>query len=210
MCSRAPLTYKTAARLGHLPLGPPHPHAAPAYPRRLAPTVNREPARGNPVFYLVLVLATKLVLVGGMAVDGGEGRVSPAPIRPVDLLTCSVSYACFFAAFDLSRRTALRIRGMFSREDTMGRVAQAGTIVAGGVSASLVAEVAGRPFREAQRLARQKQSVRQAIRHDWRPFLRNTQPKLAGSLSRRVAWRLAAVGPWGFGFLVWAWVGGEV
>lgn len=36
----------------------------------------------------------------------------------------------------------------------------------------------------------------------------------AGARMKRAAvsfgWRLAAVGPWGFGFLVWAWVGGEV
>lgn len=31
-----------------------------------------------------------------------------------------------------------------------------------------------------------------------------------GRVLKRVGWRLAAVGPWGFGFLVWAWVGGEV
>jgi len=49
-----------------------------------------------------------------------------------------------------------------------------------------------------------------------RPFLRkdgaNTivRQKGVGQMVKRLGWRLAAVGPWGFGFLVWAWVGGEV
>jgi hypothetical protein len=152
-------------------------------------------------------MAKEPFLVGWLAVDCSARCVSD---HGVLALTPSVSYSCFFAAFDMSRRTALRIRAMFEHNDTRGRVAQASTIVAGGVSASLVAEVAGRPFREAQRLARQKESVREAFRRDWRPFLRNAQPRLVGTISRRIAWRLAAVGPWGFGFLVWSWVGGEL
>jgi cyanate permease len=50
-----------------------------------------------------------------------------------------------------------------------------------------------------------------------KPFVRNPTPsqvapldgRLTGAL-KRVGWRMAAVGPWGFGFLVWAYVGGEV
>jgi hypothetical protein len=49
-----------------------------------------------------------------------------------------------------------------------------------------------------------------------RPFLRKdggnaiVKQRGVGQMVKRLGWRLAAVGPWGFGFLVWAWVGGEV
>ena len=49
-----------------------------------------------------------------------------------------------------------------------------------------------------------------------RPFLRKdganaiVRQRGVGQMVKRLGWRLAAVGPWGFGFLVWSWVGGEV
>ncbi|WVQ93935.1 hypothetical protein IAU59_001013 [Kwoniella sp. CBS 9459] len=214
----------------------------------------------------------------------------------------ALSYSCFFAAFDVTRRVGLRVKALFggsiqanwdnilvldfpddeptysasndrSRDGstvgsaagpesvpTKARVAQAATIVTGGVLASLLAEAAGRPFRACQRimyvhsraqeqaLARLKQGTKPILvggpevpnlgkdwnpilktfrEKGWRPFLQpdkppvnmgSTQP-IEGMVKReprlmrglkRVGWRLAAVGPWGFGFLVWAWVGGEV
>lgn len=56
--------------------------------------------------------------------------------------------------------------------------------------------------------------------HGLRPFFRKDGVMPATSdgqlerglarMAKRFGWRLAAVGPWGAGFLVWAWVGGEV
>jgi hypothetical protein len=170
------------------------------------------------------------------------------------LIWSSVSYSCFFAAFDMTRRMGLRVKAFFggsvpgdwgsfitlgsptapaepSSTPTVARVAQATTIVTGGVIASLAAEMAGRPFKACQRMMQQaKQSgsstrsfepIVQAYRsRGLRPFLHpndaqtySTSASLDSSLRRslkRVGWRLAAVGPWGMGFLVWAWVGGEV
>lgn len=168
----------------------------------------------------------------------------------------------FFAVFDVTRRVGLRVKAFFGgptsasyhdilsftvpdspaakRQEadrqatpTIARVAQAITIVAGGVSASLAAEYAGRPFRTCQRIIQAAKAtpgpriplaqhpVLELYRaRGFRPFLRpdeplQTSPELLqqSRLQRglkRVGWRLAAVGPWGFGFLVWAWVGGEV
>jgi hypothetical protein len=114
---------------------------------------------------------------------------------------------------------------------TRARVAQAATIVAGGITASILAEIAGRPFRTCQRLMTQDASSRnsalltrgnpvmQAYKTGGiRPFFRKdgamTSPVNVewglGKMAKRFGWRLAAVGPWGFGFLVWSWVGGEV
>lgn len=122
----------------------------------------------------------------------------------------ALSYSCFFAAFDVSRRVGLRVRSAIEPE-TPARVAQAATIVTGGVTASLAAEFVGRPFREAQRLAQQRITVRQAIRQNgYRPFFIKGGISTTGTILQRTAWRLAAVGPWGFGFLVWAWVGDEI
>jgi hypothetical protein len=167
-----------------------------------------------------------------------------------------VSYSCFFAAFDMTRRMGLRVKAFFgggvqndwgnfitlgfptspaepSSTPAVARVAQATTIVTGGVIASLAAEMAGRPFKACQRMMQQaKQSgsstrsfepIVQTYRtQGLRPFLHpkdgssptySTSASLDSRLRRslkRVGWRLAAVGPWGMGFLVWAWVGGEV
>ena len=117
--------------------------------------------------------------------------------------------------------------GLPKATPTRARVAQATTIVAGGVAASILAEVAGRPFRTCQRLMTERSNVPGSLAkgnpvlelyrsQGVRPFLRkdgaSTIPKERGigRMVKRLGWRLAAVGPWGFGFLVWAWVGGEV
>jgi len=115
---------------------------------------------------------------------------------------------------------------------TIARVAQATTIVAGGITASLAAEMVGRPFRTCQRIMQNAKSnptssppgyrpiVEAYRKRGWRQFVYSeqslqsqldlaTQSRLHRSL-KRMGWRMAAVGPWGFGFLVWAWVGGEV
>jgi len=122
---------------------------------------------------------------------------------------------------------------------TKARVAQAITIVTGGVTASVLAEIAGRPFRTCQKLmtgnldrgvapggqlVQRPNPVFETLRtQGLRPFfVRGDMPvlkpagpplPLGGRMKRigtRFMWRMAAVGPWGFGFLVWAWVGGEV
>jgi hypothetical protein len=151
-----------------------------------------------------------------------------------------VSYACFFAAFDMSRRLGLRVKAFFGggiqqgwgnfialdinqdstgKAPTIARVAQAVTIVTGGVVASVTAEVAGRPFKACQNLRQAKKPVLHVLRTEGvRPFIRSTHPITALDPStgvlrrtlRRGVFRLAAVGPWGAGFLVWAWVGGEI
>ncbi|WVQ82950.1 hypothetical protein IAT38_005086 [Cryptococcus sp. DSM 104549] len=215
----------------------------------------------------------------------------------------ALSYSCFFAAFDVTRRVGLRVKALFGGDvqgdwdnflvldfpsthtspsssstssrsttssstsqightspatyrpmstdptaPTVARVAQAITIVTGGVLASVLAEMVGRPFRACQRIMTADERLRargeasqlqlqgqgkpqprlKPILETLRtkgisPFLRregqvhssNTQEILQkeGKMRRmvkRVGWRMAAVGPWGFGFLVWAWVGGEV
>ncbi|WVW81653.1 hypothetical protein I302_103648 [Kwoniella bestiolae CBS 10118] len=192
----------------------------------------------------------------------------------------ALSYSCFFAAFDITRRVGLRVKALFGgsiqpgwdnilildfpSEDpssstspqnttpqpvpTIARVAQASTIVTGGVLASILAELVGRPFRACQRIMsvdaqlqleaakRYKAGVEPILvggkgyggkwepiirtyrQRGLRPFLQPDKPPVRlvqrqGRMTRmakRVGWRLAAVGPWGFGFLVWAWVGGEV
>jgi hypothetical protein len=170
-------------------------------------------------------------------------------------LTYRVSYAVFFAAFDITRRAGLRVKALFGgpvsthykdllafafsdkethHEDTptVARVAQATTIVAGGVTASLAAGITGRPFMTCQRIMQNAKTnptmlpagsnpILEVYRtHGWRHFIRTDttlqtkvdavgQSRLRRGLNR-MGWRLAAVGPWGFGFLVWAWVGGEV
>jgi len=167
----------------------------------------------------------------------------------------SLSYGVFFAAFDITRRCGLRAKALFggsanpewqniisissststskSSEDTAtptrARVAQASTIVAGGITASILAEIAGRPFRTCQRLMTQSASSpafltrgnpvfemykAQGLRPFFRKDAAGVQTTMGNrgvrSLVKRLGWRMAAVGPWGFGFLVWAWVGGEV
>ena len=115
---------------------------------------------------------------------------------------------------------------------TRARAAQAATIVAGGVAASLAAEVAGRPIKACQKIMQQAPSpnvtawrpnpVIHALRtQGLRPFLRpdQPQPSLASStekgrvmtrMVKRIGWRMVAVGPWGLGFLAWSFVSGEV
>ncbi|WWC57960.1 uncharacterized protein I303_100495 [Kwoniella dejecticola CBS 10117] len=138
---------------------------------------------------------------------------------------------------------------------TKARVAQAATIVTGGVMASILAEFVGRPFRACQRImyldtkaqaeaaARYKGGFEPILvggkgvggkwepiiktfrERGFKPFLQPDKPPVLSTkpieplvhrqnrlvrMSKRVGWRLAAVGPWGFGFLVWAWVGGEI
>lgn len=185
----------------------------------------------------------------------------------------ALSYGCFFAAFDITRRLGLRVKGLFGggiqstwgevlvldlpiwregqgtsspeQTPTIARIAQAGTIVTGGVMASLLAEFSSRPFRACQKImsssgttlsslngngkvVRLPNPIIQTLRAQGiRPFLypddppqnstkpverslRITKQGRVGRLLTRVGWRMAAVGPWGFGFLVWAWVGGEV
>lgn len=169
----------------------------------------------------------------------------------------SLSYGVFFAAFDVTRRCGLRAKALFggsanpewqniisisSSSDNSGsssstatptptraRVAQASTIVAGGITASILAEVAGRPFRTCQRLMTQSenspafltrgnpvfemykaQGLRPFFRKDGAGALPPSSQRGVGQMVKRLGWRMAAVGPWGFGFLVWAWVGGEV
>jgi hypothetical protein len=171
---------------------------------------------------------------------------------------CRISYSVFFAAFDMTRRIGLRVKALFGgpiqtewsgflsinthrsatpvnttkpeSTPTIARIAQATTIVTGGIAASLAAEVAGRPIRACQRIldsnprtAGQANPVFQALRtRGLRPFLTNpsNEPMYAASdvasrstalrIMKKLGWKMAAVGPWGFGFLVWAWVGGEV
>lgn len=189
--------------------------------------------------------------------DSGQRCVSSL-VHPRDKANDRLSYSVFFAGFDITRRVGLRVKAFFggpisaeyhnvfsfsssslsppsddhARKETptIARVAQASTIVAGGVTSSLAAEVVGRPFRTCQRIMQTAKSDPTANSTGFRPVIevyrakglrpfilpdnpqqvqvaaQNRLKRLAG----RVAWRLAAVGPWGFGFLVWAWVGGEV
>ena len=191
-------------------------------------------------------------------------KFTPQSSGPI--LTFSLSYSVFFAAFDLTRRAGLRVKAFFggpklyeyhnilswthpqSEEEyrkvqdardatpTRARLAQAATIVAGGVFASLAAEVAGRPFRACRKIMQASKAAASASpttrlpkgphpilmvyrQQGLRPFLNPDNPILKGpkqiqrplrQAMARFGWRLAAVGPWGAGFLVWAWVGGEV
>lgn len=174
----------------------------------------------------------------------------------------ALSYGVFFAAFDITRRTGLRVKALFGGEvqkisssmaaigsphsqrsstketPTIARVAQATTIVTGGVLATVAADFVSRPFRTCQRVmqnakenaakdvsAKSHPIVRTFRTQGWRPFLHPDEPPLTATqpfkrpvaaesrmrrVMTRVGWRLAAVGPWGVGFLAWAWVGGEV
>lgn len=191
-------------------------------------------------------------------------------------LTGRASYGIFFATFDITRRVGLRVKSVMSRRaggpvdgsaqgaeskaaelraaaiappsqtPTSARLAQAVTIVTGGVVAAHFAEISGRPFRACQRYAgtataeRARQEAagkpvseryRRPIRYVWqqhglRAFLHRDEPPLAAKhqaeaqakgvigvaarVAGRVVWRIASVGPWGLGFLMFAWIGGEV
>ena len=139
-------------------------------------------------------------------------------------------------------QTENKARTAASTAPTSARVAQAITIVTGGVLASLAAEVVGRPFRTSQRILQinsqltvdpyshtkrttpsrtplldtlRSQGIRPFIQPDgvFRPdgmSQKSASARGSRALLRRMGWRMAAVGPWGFGFLVWAWVGGEI
>lgn len=160
----------------------------------------------------------------------------------------------------MTRRVGLRVKALFggdiqpewanilvldlldSKRDnakatpTRARIAQATTIVFGGIAASLAAEMAGRPFKACQRIVQQARATEVSARHPnpiiytlrtqgFRPFYHLMDSPLPAvkptekafmsqwkmrRVAKRLGWRMAAVGPWGFGFLVWAWVGGEV
>ncbi|BEI90390.1 uncharacterized protein CcaverHIS019_0304600 [Cutaneotrichosporon cavernicola] len=188
----------------------------------------------------------------------------------------AMSYSVFFATFDVTRRVGVRVKAVMSRraggpvdgsaanaEDeaaelraaarappsqtpTSARLAQALTIVTGGVVAAHLAEISGRPFRACQRYASTAtaESLRfheagkavpyrckHPLKYVWRHhglrgfFHRDDAPlaakhkaeakakgplQVAARLAGRVVWRVASVGPWGIGFLVFAWIGGEV
>ncbi|KIR31823.1 hypothetical protein I352_05819 [Cryptococcus deuterogattii MMRL2647] len=213
----------------------------------------------------------------------------------------ALSYSCFFAAFDVTRRVALRVKALFGgniehewknifiiqfpddhpqntspsisnspakyrldpdqpQAPTIARVAQATTIVTGGIIASYLAQMAGTPFRACQRIMmldeRERMRAEKAQgrapaggpgsvssshinrilkRGKYHPILEVLRTKgirpfihpegqlqaapmkeafqKEGRLVRTIksaGWKMAAMGPWGFGFLVWAWVGGEV
>jgi hypothetical protein len=165
----------------------------------------------------------------------------------------AVSYSLFFAVFDITRRVGLRVKAVVTREvdptippaaamaaapkdtPTRARVAQAATIVAGGIAAASVAEFAGRPFRHCQRVCalaaaeqarlppgttlppRYAHPIKYAYKRAGMGFFfrssahveHDGRSKVVRALSR-VGWRVAAVAPWGLGFLVFAWIGGEV
>lgn len=166
----------------------------------------------------------------------------------------------FFATFDITRRVGLRVKAtcmLHSSGDhptssiaaaaatpppetpLKARLAQAGTIVAGGIVAATAAEAAGRPFRQCSRLvalaARERGRLTSAGKESetpWRyrhPIRYAYQKRGAGfffhsSLHpspdetgnralralQRFGWRVASVTPWGLGFLVFAYIGGEV
>lgn len=125
-----------------------------------------------------------------------------------------------------------------SETPTAARVAQAVTIVMGGVAAASAAELAGRPFRKARRLAMRAQVERTnlpagtavdfKLKHPVMAFYKTNglkgffktdkppQPPAKGfsgialRICSRIGWRIAAMGPWGAGFLIFAWIGGEV
>jgi hypothetical protein len=197
-----------------------------------------------------------------------------------------LGFGMFFSAFDVSRRLGLGVKAMLTPEKTMilmdsdagnlgkgqmvddfglhpvaptkARLAQAACLVAGGITASFLAEFVTRPIRKLEDLAKIKENrapglefkakpthIRGAIRpfqssilplvrrtvHDegLKGFFRNPAA-LHTPLSDRafvnriplrglqrvkmrltkLGWRLVGVGPWGFGFLIFAYVGGEV
>lgn len=125
-----------------------------------------------------------------------------------------------------------------SETPTAARVAQAVTIVLGGVAAASAAEFSGRPFRKARRLAMRAQLERSnlppgatasfKLQHPVLSFYRENglkgfyktdkppQPPAKGfsgialRVCSRIGWRIAAMGHWGAGFLIFAWIGGEV
>lgn len=125
-----------------------------------------------------------------------------------------------------------------SETPTAARIAQAVTIVLGGVAAASVFEVSGRPFRKARRLSLRAQVERSHLQpgapvdfklkhpvlafykeNGVRGFFRTEstpQPPAKGfsgmalRVCSRIGWRIAAMGPWGAGFLIFAWIGGEV
>lgn len=184
-----------------------------------------------------------------------------------------MSYSIFFATFDVTRRVGLHVKATTTRSElekwgeaddlpdnpdvthrvlaatapsetpTRARLAQAGTIVLGGIMAASAAEIAGRPFRTFQRVSTLAASERQRLKemgekipdryqHPIKtlyqkggfgafmhrdgipkpltsPLVRSWKATVKHAVSK-TAWRVAAVGPWGFGFLVFAWIGGEV
>lgn len=188
----------------------------------------------------------------------------------------SASYGMFFATFDITRRLGLRVKSVVSRRlggpvdgsaqgaeskaaelraaaiappsqtPTSARLAQALTIVTGGVVAAHLAELSGRPFRACQRYAGTATAEREKMRaagkpvpdrykrpirfvwreHGLRAFTHRDDAPLAAKhqaeaqakgglqivarFAGRVVWRVASVGPWGLGFLMFAWIGGEV
>lgn len=166
----------------------------------------------------------------------------------------AVSYSIFFATFDITRRVGLRVKAICTRKHdpsistaaamaakpsdtpTHARLAQAGTIVAGGIIAAAAAEAAGRPFRQCSRICalaaaergklppgagavpeRYRHPIRWAYRRrGLRFFFHSTlhHEEHKGSrvvrLLSRAGWKVASVTPWGVGFLVFAWIGGEV
>lgn len=164
-----------------------------------------------------------------------------------------MSYSIFFATFDLTRRVGLRVKAICttkadpkkstaaamaakpSETPTKARLAQAGTIVAGGIVAASLAEAAGRPFRQCSRICQLAAAERAKLpagatvperyahpiksayrRRGLRFFFHSTLHHEEHKGSRlvrmltRAGWRVASVTPWGVGFLVFAWIGGEV
>jgi hypothetical protein len=141
---------------------------------------------------------------------------------------------------------------------TSARLTQASVLVLGGISASLMAELASRPFRNLESFSRRHRHRAQGLEfhstpndvqgrvkpfarsgggdsvmtmtkdlvrsEGWNGLWRNpaivpgtrvvdlklSRGKRVVEGARRFAWRLAGVAPWGLGFLVFAYVGGEV
>lgn len=206
----------------------------------------------------------------------------------------AVAYGVFFAAFDISRRAGLEVKVIVSeriaakhntgqvfvqdadtgntpKAPTSARIAQAACLVTGGVSASILAEYASRPFRILEEVAKIQKRValasglkltgnpptsamtmksvnapseiktsklmtemyrRQGVRGFFQnpaefhtahlhPELQKEQARMTANVSKaskankglalgRLGWRLVGVAPWGFGFLVYAYLGGEV
>ncbi|EIW73170.1 hypothetical protein M231_07448 [Tremella mesenterica] len=177
-------------------------------------------------------LRVKAFFGGGIQPDWENFIILDTPTAPSNIASSSTT-----TPFPSSR---LPVKADPSSAPTVARVAQAATIVSGGIVASLLAEMIGRPFRACQKIMHSANSDisyppssssisfrRHPVYYTYRtqglrPFLHPDDPpssKISGSQIHeirfrraltRVGWRLAAVGPWGFGFLVWAWVGGEV
>lgn len=192
-----------------------------------------------------------------------------------------IAYGVFFGAFDISRRVGLGAKGWLTARDaslngaiyhpdgnqrapTKARIAQAGCLITGGITASLLAEYVSRPFRKMESVIkkRERQSSglefkgrspgvggvmkayggtvgsSSSLASSYRAFqeLRQTQGlrslfqnEAASTINKRspeylalprrtkvamaagrLGWKLVGVGPWGFGFLVFAYLGGEV